>query len=352
MSNNYLFDRPVIILATPRSGSTLLFETLSATLDFWTIGGESHGLIESIPRFNPLNSQCDSNALSAEDATPAIVQQIRVWFYQQLRDARGRPIRLAPNAGMIRPRFLEKTPKNALRVSLLNRIFPDALFIYLYRNPRENISSMMEAWESKRFVTYPSLPGREKGWSLLLPSGWQDYNEASLEETAAFQWKAASLSILNELEKIGPERWITVSYDQQVNALSETVQRISEFCDVPPLLDVSRISGDQARLSKYTLTPPKADKWLKNVEAIRRVLPGLQDTMAVIRQQAAGLTPNDLDMTLPPPLSETPATGNVPVATATQEKRPSRSKNSPCYCGSKKKYKHCHGKPTPLGAER
>ena len=82
------FDRPVIILAAPRSGSTLLFETLSQSSDLWTIGGESHGLFEGIPRFNPATGRCDSNALFAEDATPPIIHQIRLWFFQLLRDSK------------------------------------------------------------------------------------------------------------------------------------------------------------------------------------------------------------------------------------------------------------------------
>ena len=34
--------------------------------------------------------------------------------------------------------MLEKTPKNSLRVPFLNAVFPQALFVYLYREPRES----------------------------------------------------------------------------------------------------------------------------------------------------------------------------------------------------------------------
>ena len=55
-----LFDRPVIILAAPRSGSTLLFETLAAAKDAWTIGGESHHVIEGLQSLNPNSGLIDS----------------------------------------------------------------------------------------------------------------------------------------------------------------------------------------------------------------------------------------------------------------------------------------------------
>ena len=43
-------------------------------------------------------------------------------------------------------RFLEKTPKNVLRIPFIERIFPDALYVFLWRDPRGNLASIMEAW--------------------------------------------------------------------------------------------------------------------------------------------------------------------------------------------------------------
>ena len=296
------FDRPVVILAAPRSGSTLLFETLAQSDDLHTIGGESHGLFESIPRFNPAMGRCESNALFADDASPAIIQQIRLWFFQLLRDSRGRSVQHLGGRMNFRPRLLEKTPKNALRVSLLNAIFPDALFIYLYRNPRENISSMMDAWESGRFVTYKSLPGRNTSWSLLLPPGWRQYNNASLEETTAFQWMSANTMILQELTKLDRKRWIAVSYGQQTRQPVQTARRLCKFCDLPADGVLKSVSGGNTRLSRYTLAPPADNKWYKNARAISNILPKLKDTMNYIRQQAEELPSSEFDLSVDPEL--------------------------------------------------
>lgn len=296
MHGTYPFDRPVVILAAPRSGSTLLFETLTKSRDFWTIGGESHSIFESIRRFSPLTGRCDSNALFAEDATPEIVEHIRVQFSQKLRDINGQGFRSMQEVMNARPRLLEKTPKNALRTSLMNEIFPDALYIYLYRNPRENISSMMDAWESGRFVTYPSLPGRNKPWSLLLPPGWQSYHDASLEQVTAFQWQAANNAILSELKKLGNDRWIAVSYGQQVYSAAETVQRICEFCDVSADAILASLSKEKPKLSRYTLTLPAAGKWRKRAAALRSVMPLLRDTVEFIRESTNGLPEDEFDL--------------------------------------------------------
>ena len=298
MPGKYLFDRPVVILAAPRSGSTLLFETLSKSTDFWTIGGESHRVFESIKRFSPLTAFCDSNALTADDATPEIVEHIRRLFFQQLRDTSGRAIQNMPNPMNVFPRMLEKTPKNALRASLINEIFPDALFIYLYRNPRENISSMMDAWESGRFVTYPSLQGRNRPWSLLLPPDWQSYHDASLEQITAFQWRAANNGILNELNKLDSDRWIAVSHGQQVHSASVTVQRICDFCDVSADAILESLTKGKPKLSRYTVTPPAEGKWRKRSVALGRIMPDLKDTVDFIRKSTAGIPEDEFELSI------------------------------------------------------
>ena len=85
-----VFDRPVIILAAPRSGSTLLFETLAESPDAWTIGGESHQIIESVPALSPNSGAVMDNRLIADHATADIVALLRRRFTRFLRDRDGR----------------------------------------------------------------------------------------------------------------------------------------------------------------------------------------------------------------------------------------------------------------------
>ena len=136
-----LYHQPIFIVAAPRSGSTLLFETLARNRAFCTLGGESHRQIESIAALRPASKKHASNLLSAEDATPAIAQQIRRNFNQSLTSSDGRQVDCSAGiASGARIRLLEKTPKNALRIGFFKQIFPDCRFIYLYRQPEGNIA--------------------------------------------------------------------------------------------------------------------------------------------------------------------------------------------------------------------
>jgi len=274
------FQRPVIIVAAPRSGSSLLFETLARSPDLWTVGGESHELIESVASLNPANRGFDSNCLTAADATPEAGNAVRNNFLARLRDSEGRP--LTPGQPF---RLLEKTPKNALRIGFLNALFPDALFIYLQREPRDNISSIIDAWRSGRFVTYPSLPGWQgMPWSLLLVPGWRELNGKALEEIAAGQWRTTHEHILADLACLPRERWTCVSHEEFLAKPRETMERLASFAGVRWVDPLDKPLPH----SRHTLTPPDPNKWQRNSAELGRVLPGIEEMARKIGEVAEG----------------------------------------------------------------
>ncbi len=280
------FERPVFIVAGPRSGSTLVFETLARNRDLWTIGGESHGEFEGIASLNPANNGYHSNRLTEADADPATAEALIGSFEAKLVDSNGN--RLAEYTADRRPgaiRFLEKTPKNALRIPFLRAVFPDALFIFLHRNPRDGIASIIEAWRSGNFVTYPELP-RWSGppWSLLLPPGWRSLNGAKLEEIAAFQWKVANQQILDDLAELPDDQWCAVGFDDFLDDTAGQVRRLCEFAGVPFGQRMQALTAGELPRSRYTLTPPDAEKWRKNEKEVQAVLSGVGDVEQQLRE--------------------------------------------------------------------
>lgn len=272
-------ERPIFIVAAPRTGSTLLFETLAQSRELWTLGGEAHSLIEQFAELRPGSAGVDSNRLTGAQLTPEIAQVIEQRIANRLRNAEGKP----PASGTA-VRFLEKTPKNALRIPFFKALYPDALFLLLWRDPRENLSSIMEAWRSGGFVTYPSLDSSGLPWSLLLPPGWQEQVERPLEERAAFQWRTTNEIMLDDLAALAPQDWTAVNYSDFVAHPEEQTRRLCEFAGVA--FDealAARVRGPLP-VSRHTLTAPKEDKWRKNEAEILRVLPSLEKTWTRLRQ--------------------------------------------------------------------
>jgi hypothetical protein len=261
------FDRPLIILGAPRSGSSLLFETLAASPDLVTVGGESHAQFESIPALRPALRGFASNRLEAHDATPATLDALKRGFAEALRDRDG-----ARPAGSVR--LLEKTPKNALRLPLLDALFPDALYLYLYREPHENISSLIEGWESGRFVTYPDLPGwTGLPWSFLLVPSWRDLVGLELAAIAAEQWRRTQQTLLDDFQAIPNHRVHAIAYR---DFLADPARHVAEICAFADI-GWDRAIPANLPLSRHTVSRPEPDKWRRHEAAMAPYLPALRD---------------------------------------------------------------------------
>ena len=274
------FDRPIFIVSTPRSGSTLLFETLSAAPELFTIGGESHGVIEHIPTLSPAGRGWSSNRLTADDAAADVAERLAATFYANLRDRAGRP----PAA---RARMLEKTPKNALRVPFFDALWPDARFVYLYRDVRQTLASMIEAWGSGRFRTYPGLPGwHGPQWSLLLVPGWQQLNGLPLPEIVARQWAITTNQLLDDLRTLPPGRVAAMIYSDLLATPQAEMTRLATSLD----LAWDHQLGDRLPLSKTTMSRPDPDKWRAIEDVIARVWPIVAAADARAQAFAASLS--------------------------------------------------------------
>ncbi len=273
------FDRPIFIVAAPRSGSTLLFETLISNMGLWSLGDEGHQQVEGIRQLHPAAHDYASNRLTAADATPETASALRMAFASHLRNARG--VMLQDVAADKRPakvRFLEKTPKNSLRIPFLKAVFPDARFIYLHRNPRDNISSLLDSWRSGRYITYRKLPGWDgMPWSHLLIPGWQALADEPLAEVVATQWAVTNRIILEDLEQLPASDWCSLSHEAFLADPGRELERLCRFADIPFGSRMQAACKAPLPNSKYTLTPPDPDKWKKNASELETVLTAVSE---------------------------------------------------------------------------
>ncbi len=276
-----LLEQPTIIVSAPRSGSNLLFELMSKVEGIWTIGRESHAIYNAFPHLRAENAKLDSGSLREAHADRDTRRLLRPKILYLLRDKHGRPFIMLPAAE--RPatvKMLEKTPRNALNIPFLLKVFPNAKFILLHREPRANVASLVEAWkvglQSGRFVTFLDLPGWDRAaWCFLLPPGWRTMIGKSLVEIAAFQWSASNSIILDQLAKLPPERWTAVSYRSLVSDPSGVGARMCRFVNAEFRSDVMPVGA--LPLSRTTLSPPHPDKWKKYELEITALMPSLDN---------------------------------------------------------------------------
>ena len=258
-----LIERPIFIVSTPRSGSTLLFETIVRAPALFTVGAESHERIEQVADFFPGARGWTSNRLEAADATGESVEALAERFFTVLRDREGQPAR-----GPVR--MLEKTPKNALRVPFFAEAWPDASFVYLYREPRATLASMIEAWSTGRFRTYPRLPDWSGlPWSLLLVPRWRELIGKPLPEVVAAQWATTTDILIGDLQALPRERVRTLDYDSFIADPQATMERLAGSLD----LGWDAQLGPALPPSRFTTSRPAKDKWMRLAPVIQSILP-------------------------------------------------------------------------------
>jgi LPS sulfotransferase NodH len=230
-----IFNRPVFIISAPRAGSTLLYELLEQSGTFWRTGVESEGIIEGIPALHLANRGFNSHRLTDIDADAETVRTLRAAFVAEIRDRSGqRYVETQDEARPATVRMLEKTPETSLRIPFLAAAFPSACFVFLHRDARQNVSSIIEGWRHDGITNIPALPGWPPGrWNFLLPEGWRGLCGASLLEVAAFQWNAANQRTLDDLETLERSRWISLEYTELVAAPRAVVSRICDFAGIP-----------------------------------------------------------------------------------------------------------------------
>ncbi len=275
---------PVFVIGCSRSGTTITYETLASAPQFLSFGWE-------IPQFwnslhGPLTNGWHSEAAGAADARAEHRDAALRFFYQRL------------GAGWV----LDKTCINVMRVPYLHRLFPQAKFVFIQRDGRDNISSMMDGWRMGRtdgrfelsqfFGPFPEKVAIDEGrfteWAFFLAPGWRQFNRASLEEACAFQWLSANRLALEAKASIPPAQWVQLRYEDIFERPVLMFQKAFARLDLP---FTAEIEARCANLQPTSVVKgaPKQQKWKEhNPEAIERILSMIRPLMLDM-----GYDPND-----------------------------------------------------------
>ncbi len=297
-----MIQRPIVIIGAPRSGTTILQRCLAVHPELWHLRAESHYILEG--PYHPRKLGRQSNRCTKEDTDEETVEAVRRRFYEEAVNISkvlnnpgwlfgtsslvGRAfsatavLTLGACSKMVKPddfRFLEKTPKNSLRVSLLDRLFPDALFIWNQRHPAKNIDSLVAGWHTSDKIGPIKLPRfarasypvagdlnlkdyADKWWKFALVPEWETLQSKTVGEVATWQYYQCNRYALKDFESIDDERIFELNHESFVQNPLSSVRNISEWADLPK----SQV-----------------------VEHFARALPQVNDTKGETRDEETGL---------------------------------------------------------------
>lgn len=294
------FERPIFILAPPRSGSAFLFECLCQCEEVVHLEAEADAIWWHHFPYQGMAEPSDQ--VDAAAVSPGARRRICRHLYREavinhLRRGRSRA-RLRHLLGLAPIRYLDKTIANCFHLGALERLFPDARYVFLVRDPRANIASMIEGWPYlERFGKVQLTPYLRRHeartiehWTYPAPPGWQRVVGRPLAEICAWSWQqhveAALAFCVRHADDV-----LQVRYEELAGDPPRVVREIASKLGLSWSDDVARYSR-AAPLSQTTVTLPSPDKWQVNYSAeIARVLPQVRATAGRIGYELAMMAP-------------------------------------------------------------
>jgi len=265
----YKVERPVFVVGCSRAGTTLVYKTLSESRELGTLQRETHDLWAEL---HPLQDRnWETHALAAGDASDHDRDYIARYFYSWT----GKKC------------FVDKNNQNGLCVPYLRALFPDACFIYVKRNPGDNLNSLIEGWGrpdefatwSKNLTTTIAIDdGTYKRWCFFLADGWRQFVNARIEDVCAFQYDAINQSILDAKPAIADQHWHEVFYEDLVRDPVGQFRTMFNACGLVFDERLARHCENVLNLPYNAFSAIRVDKWRdgRNKDRIRRVLPTLE----------------------------------------------------------------------------
>jgi uncharacterized protein (TIGR03032 family) len=229
-----VIERPVFIVAPPRSGGTALFRSLARAPGVFSAQGP---VLDGIFELEPENREWDSNRLTGADVEARAVEELRGRLKGALTDTAGN----RPGLDASGLRWVDGQPRSALRVPFLAAVAPDSQFVYIHREPTETVPAMLRVWKAGNRVSYPQLPDWSGApWSLPLVPGWRDLAGLPLPEIVTEQWVRLTGTLLDDLEGLPPERWCVTDFKALLNDPLRELERICEFVSIEASEEVTR----------------------------------------------------------------------------------------------------------------
>jgi hypothetical protein len=172
-------ERPIFLIGCPRSGTSISAVLFARHPDVANVS--EAGEIWDPHRY--ANPEADHH-WTAADVTPDDTARLhsRFEFARRIRH---------------RARFLNKHPRNSVRIEYLQAVFPDALFIHIIRDGRAVVRSMLAMYERE-----PARKAVPMG-NFCKPPNWRLYLRDDPVEQAALQWREIVLYVLGKRDELG-----------------------------------------------------------------------------------------------------------------------------------------------------
>ena len=206
-------ERPILMYGVPHSGTSISMQLVARHPDVANLS-EANPVLQPHGYFDNANGD---RVRTAQEATPAEIRRLhqRFEFHRVLHR---------------KPRLLNKSPNNAVRLDFLQRVFPDACFVHILRDGRSVAHSLVWGHRNASETEDRFRPWRERVGPFpgCKPPNWRDLLHDDGLEQHALQWREVVRYALALEEKLGL-RVLHVRYEDLCADPRGTLERIFRF---------------------------------------------------------------------------------------------------------------------------
>lgn len=254
--------QPIILIGPARSGTKILRDTIATHSSISKIGFDINFI------WKRYNEHIEHDQLTPAEATEKVRAYVQRYFQGQ---AKGKPF------------VIEKTVSNTLRIPFVLKIFPEAKFVFLLRDGRDAVESVMRQWGVapdgnylvKKFLSVPffdvlpyvikyaidliriklKLKTTESYvWGVKYPNFEPDLANKPLLEFCSIQWNACVNAMLRDRDLVGDQA-IHVRYEEFINNPQAVLDPIAKFLGLQDqVFDISKIRTGSVGTSKSNLS--------------------------------------------------------------------------------------------------
>jgi hypothetical protein len=261
-------DRPLIVVGAGRSGTTLIRDALMQHKDVASFEFEMNAL------WKYGNEHIDHDMLSVKrHYSHAVSDYIENTF-----------VRKSVEFG--RPRLLDKTVANVMRLAYIQEVLPDARILHVIRDGRSVSASAMARWSAKhpssyflkKLKTVPlrSLPWftfyvikskylalvrgtvHRQTWGSRWPGFDRDVTELPLATICAKQWTLQVEAALAQKAMLKPNTYMEIRYEELVSNPQKVFDEVRCFFE----LDYDEKFNSWVNSA---VDDSRTDKWHKNL---------------------------------------------------------------------------------------
>lgn len=276
---------PIVIVGAARSGTNMLRDVLTRLQGICTWPCDE---INYIWRYG--NARYPSDEFTPNMASVNVQHYIRNRFKH-----------IAANRSI--HTVIEKTCANSLRLGFVDRILPEASYIFIRRNGIDVIASARNRWKAQfdlfyilkkaRFVPLKDVPyytskyfwnhlyrlihqrQRLAFWGPRINGMTELLNNYSLEEVCAIQWKRCVENAADILGKMPQGKQIEVVYEDFVRSPVEELEKILYLMDI-------KVESSNIQTAVFDVNNQSVGKGYEALgrSTIEQILPLIQSTLS------------------------------------------------------------------------